>query len=203
MIKKTILSISLIVSVTATQAALISHTDITATTSLAQSNQPGYDFNINKIADGVTSDAAPYNGFASSGAHTSGIITLNLSQAFDLTSFVLWNDINVVAEGITSFELSFYNGLGGLISTTGTYNVLSQGVLAGQTFNFASTVSGVSKVNLNVLSVNPHINVTGIEIREVSFHGSVSNPSVPDTGSTFALLSLGFLSIVGFRRLRK
>jgi hypothetical protein len=60
-----------------------------------------------QISDGITSDAFPFNGFASTA--NQGTITLDLIGNFDLTSFKLWNDINVRAEGIKDFRLDFFN----------------------------------------------------------------------------------------------
>ncbi len=201
MLKRTILSLALLCSASVAQATLISHTDITASTTLAQSTQ-SEDFSIDQIADGITSDAAPYNGFASLLGVKTGVIDLQLSKAFDLSSFVLWNDINVNVEGITSFQLSFFDSVNSLISTTGIFNIPLQNITVGQTFNFASTVIGVSKVELNVLSSNGSY-ITGIEIREVSFHGKATATDVPDSGSSLVILTLGLVSLVGFRRFKK
>lgn len=78
-------------------AVLISGSQIIPSTALL-SVPP---FTIDQITDGITSDAPPYNGFVSNSA--SGTITLNLVNAFDLSSFILWNDINVNSEGIKDF----------------------------------------------------------------------------------------------------
>jgi hypothetical protein len=68
-------------------------------------------FTIDQIADGITIDGlsptfpGPFNGFASPAA--TGTITLDLVSEFNLSSFILWNDINVFQEGIKDFRLDF------------------------------------------------------------------------------------------------
>ncbi|WP_293145829.1 hypothetical protein, partial [Okeania sp. SIO3I5] len=47
-----------------------------------------------------------FNGFSSGSA--TATITLDLVGNFDLRSFILWNDVNVLAEGIENFRLDFF-----------------------------------------------------------------------------------------------
>ncbi len=87
--------------------SLISESQIIPSTNLPSLGP----FPINQIADGITRDGlfptfpGPFNGFASPAA--TGTITLDLVSEFNLSSFILWNDINVFQEGIKDFRLDF------------------------------------------------------------------------------------------------
>jgi len=127
-------------------------------------------------------------------------ITYNafLRRPCALASFVLWNDVNVSAEGINNFSLRFHDAADALIATA---PVLTGpvGQLAPQTYTFASVVTGVSKVNLDVLSSNIGV-VEHIEIREVAFNG-IPTLAVPEP-STWAMLVAG-LGLLGFAARRR
>jgi hypothetical protein len=159
-------------------------------------NLPGLDnrFTIDQIADGIVSDASPYNGFASS--YSSGTITLDLVGEFNLTSFFLWNDINVLKEGIKDFRLDFFNNSDVLIGP-GFSSVYTAplGQVAGQEYIFDKVVQGVSRIDLVVLNSQPYT-FNRIEIREVGFGG---DPVVPEPASLI-LLSMG---VIGLACLRK
>jgi hypothetical protein len=178
--------------VLAAAAAGPAHADTIATTQIAPSTSLGQYmyFALGQLNDGVTSDAYPWNGYASGGV--SGRITLTLDQAYDLSSFVLWNDINISNEGVRSFKLVFEDASGGALGSTGTYNAVSQ--FAPQTYTFASMVSGVKTVHLDVLTSSYQI-----EIRELAFNGTAT--AVPEPAS-WALGLLGAAAMVGWRRRR-
>lgn len=162
-------------------AASIGHPSLTATTALGQ--YAG--FAIGQMVDGITADS-PFNGYASGFGVTSGRITLTLDADYDLHAFSLWNDINILDEGVRSFALAFEDASGTALGSTGVFTAVSQ--LAAQVYGFAP-VAGVRRVHLDVLSSNLQI-----EIREVAFDGvlSTGGGSVPVPGSlVLALLALG------------
>lgn len=137
---------------------------ITPSTLLANS---GLGFTIDEIADGITSDAFPYNGFAAAVGNT-GTIQLDLANAYNLTAFSLWNDINVFQEGISQFRLDFYDASNAFISSSAIF-VGPFGQQAPQTYSFAPVI-GVKRVDLVVLTLN-NSGCCGqrLEIREVEF----------------------------------
>ena len=167
-------------------AALISGpSNITATTSLI--GAVGFSA-VSQIVDGIdlNTDGPTFNGFRSNGV-TSGSITLTLNTSYNLNQFLLANDINVQSEGIGAFNLDFY-GTSGFISNASGFTA-AQGLVAAQTFNFA-TVAGVNKVVLNITSAP----AGRIEIREVAF-----NSTVPEVSSAM----LGALGVLGFASRRR
>jgi PEP-CTERM motif len=153
-------------------AATIGHPSLTASTSLGQY----LGFSIDQMVDGITADS-PFNGYASGFGSTSGRITLTLDALYTLESFSLWNDINILNEGVRSFTLSF-EGAGGVdLGTTGVFTAVSQ--FAAQVYSFAA-VASVQRVHLDVLTSNLQI-----EIREVAFNGERSGTggTVPEPAS--------------------
>ncbi len=174
-------------------ASIMGPTQITATTDL-----PLYApaFPVSAMVDGITAENNALNGFAANVG--SGLVTLTFDQAYDLSSFVLWNDVNVFMEGIKDFKLHFYDAGGDLISSTSTLTG-PIGQLLPQTYTFDSTVLGVKSVGLDVASSNVGV-VTHIEIREVAFNGV---PAVPEP-ETWAMLAAGLgLMGIAVRRQRK
>jgi PEP-CTERM motif len=172
----------------AAHADSIGTTAITPSTTLPFFACCGLQFTLDQINDGISNDAPVFNGFAARGI-TSGRITLTLDQAYDLDSFVLWNDINVLNEGVRSFKLEFVDAGGLSLGSTGTLAATS--MFAAQTYSFASTVSGVKTVHMDVLSSNLQI-----EIRELAFNG-VS--SVPEP-ATLAMMLAGLGAVLGLSR---
>lgn len=153
-------------------AALIGHPHLTASTSLGQFSV----FSIDQMVDGITGDS-PFNGYASGPTTPVGRVTISFDALYDLESFSLWNDINILNEGVRSFTLSF-EGAGGIdLGSTGVYTAVSQ--FAAQVYSFAP-VAGVQRVHMDVLTSNLQI-----EIREVAFNGEASVPggSVPEPAS--------------------
>lgn len=182
--------LSLGITASANAALIMGPSQISASASL-----PLYApaFPVSALADGITAENNALNGYAAS--VNKGVITLDLIGTFDLESFVLWNDVNVLAEGIKDFKLRFYDDTDALIGTSETF-VGPQGQLLPQTYVFASPFRGVSKVELDVLSAHVGV-VNHIEIREVAFN---SAPPIPEP-STWAMLAggLGVLA-AGLRR---
>lgn len=150
-------------------------------------------WNINEIADGST---ANFNGFAGA-TGVLGTIKLDLLGNFDLTSFELWNDVNVANEGVRGFELDFFDATDQLIGTSGALTAVSPPsyLSPSAVYNFA-TVSNVSRVDLRVTGVSGRI-----EIREVAFNGNPtgSGGSVPEPAS-LALVAAGLLAVAASRR---
>ena len=177
---------AVLLAAAAAHGATIATSQITPSTALGQ-----YDyFSIDQIADGITSDVSPFNGYASGIGVTSGLITLTLDHAYDLNSFVLWNDINIVNEGVRTFKLEFFDVGGFSLGSTGTLAAVS--AYGPQTYNFASTIGGVKTVHLDVLTSSIQI-----EIREVEFTSSVPEPA------TFATLLAGLGGLVLLTRARR
>lgn len=170
------------------RADSIGTTAITPSTTLPFFACCGLQFTLDQINDGISNDAPVFNGFAARGI-TSGRITLTLDQAYDLDSFVLWNDINVLNEGVRSFKLEFVDAGGLSLGSTGTLAAVSQ--FAPQTYSFASAVAGVKTVHMDVLSSNLQI-----EIRELAFNG-VS--SVPEP-TTLVMMLAGVTGLLAARR---
>ncbi len=161
-------------------AELLGYTEITASTELTAIAP----FGVEQVSDGITSDAPPFNGFASWAR--SGTVRLDFSTSFDLTSFILFNDVNVRAEGIQNFRLDFFDGSMNLM-TQDDLGFLPEytaplGQLAGEEYKFGAVVEGVSRVDLVVLS-----SYRRIEIREVQF------TAVPAPGSLTLLAAAPLL----------
>lgn len=174
---------------TSSRATVIETTSITASTTLGQYLH----LSIDQLNDGTISDAPPFNGYASGFGTTSGLITLSLDQQYDLTSFSLWNDINILNEGVRTFSLNFLDSEGLSVGTAGVYSAVSQ--FDAQVYDFGQTFLGVKTVELNVLSSNLQI-----EIRELAFNGTATN-AVPAPG-TLAIFCAGILGLVRFSRRR-
>ena len=136
--------------------------DIIPRTSLTVLIETGHAWSITQINDGTTEDLSPYNGFVSS--HTEGSITLELVDEYDLTTFLLWNDVNVSKEGVRQFRLEFYDKSDTIISESQIYTANSQ--INANEFVFDNIVKGVKKVNLIILTASHQI-----EIRELEFIG--------------------------------
>ena len=134
---------------------------------------------IDQIADGNTSDNPPYNGFVSSS--TAGTITLALVGSYDLRGFKLWNDVNILGEGIQDFRLDFFDASGATTPFTSSATLTAQNpsLLDGELFPFASAIPGVNKVNLVVLSCKQGGVIEEIEIREVAFEGQMTAVPIP------------------------
>jgi PEP-CTERM motif len=175
----------------AAHAGSIGTSAITPSTTLPFFACCGLQFTLDQINDGISNDAPVYNGFAARGI-TTGRITLTLDRAYDLDSFVLWNDINVLNEGVRSFKLEFVDAGGISLGSTGTLAAVS--MFAPQTYSFASTVAGVKTVHMDVLSSNLQI-----EIRELAFNG-VS--AVPEP-ATVAMMLAGVAGLLAVRRTQR
>ena len=172
---------------------------ITPTTDIASCGAicGGKVWDINEIADGDTSNL---NGFAGLDGVV-GIITLDLAGSFDLESFSLWNDINVLREGVGTFKLNFFDELDNLIESTSALTAPISSFAPG-TYIFDSVVKDVSKVELETLTLlGGSAYCCRIEIREVAFNGEYSASRVPEP-TTLVLLAAGFAGLGMFRRRR-
>lgn len=120
---------------------------------------------VKEIVDGVKDETVmnpgyPYNGFVGFPGKN-GTITLDLCGTYDLNSFLVWNDINIEQEGINTFRLDFFDDSESLLSSTGIL-IAPAGQLTVERFDFASTVCGVGRVDLVVLSLHQlHIEIRG------------------------------------------
>lgn len=147
---------------------------------------------VAEIADGIIADGAPFNGFAGLTGQL-GTIRLDLDGEYDIDAFNLWNDINIVNEGVRTFRLDFFDIDGDAIGSSGTLAAVSK--FAPNTYSFFA-IERVSRVDMVILTVSGRV-----EIREVGFDGSVSAP-VPEPGTT-ALMLLGLAGVAGIARRRK
>lgn len=165
---KTMIAVASALTMGMAQAAPISGPSmITATTDIATCDPLiclGLGLDISDIVDGDTSEL---NGFAGE-EDALGIIDLDLIGDFTLSSFTLWNDINIRAEGVETFLLRFFSPNQELVDTTGTLTA-PEGQAAGEVYDLSFLGDAViSRVELEVLTV---LNSTRIEIREVAFDG--------------------------------
>jgi hypothetical protein len=150
----------------------------------------GYGTNILEIADGDTSNL---NGWAGANGAT-GIIRLDLlGGSYEVDSFSLWNDLNVVHEGVGDFKLHFYDAADQLIGTSSVYTAPIGQVAAG-VYSFAS-IPNVARVDLEVLTLLAGGSCCRIEIREVAFT-AVPEPVAP----LLAVLGIGALSALAVWR---
>ncbi len=176
------------------KAATVGFANIIATTTMPVSAFSAPTFTIDKIVDGISSDASPYNGFASDSI---GIINLTFNETFTLTSFLLWNDVNVNAEGINGFNLRFFGLTDTLISVPFSASYIGPvGQLAAQEYVFSSAVPDVKRVEFEITSTQT-VAFGGLprtEIREVDF-GVIPEPS--------STLLVGLASLTLLRRNRK
>jgi hypothetical protein len=190
----------------ATSAPTIDRADIIPSTTLPildLGGGPAYDFNINKLNDGITepfyTQEFGYNGFASS--EPKGTITFDFVKEFDLSSFILWNDVNVQQEGIKNFHLDFFDKSNNLISSS-TNLVAPLGQIASEEYTFGKVIPAVSRVNL-VVSDSYDTTFNRIEIREVEFTGTPSAKSVPEPTSALALGAFVGFGILVNKKKRK
>ena len=155
----------------------------------------GFGTNILEIADG---DSSNFNGFAGAD-NLLGTIDLDLLGNFDLSSFSLWNDINVLHEGVGTFRLHFYDAADAFIQTSATFTA-PDGQFAAGVYSFAS-VANVSRVELEVLSLLTGGVCCRIEIREVAFEGQTAAIPEPETYALM-LAGLGLVGAAARRRKR-
>lgn len=183
--------IGIVIALNAGQAytySIIKGSQINPSTNL----RPISNSTIDQIADEITIDRLPFNGFISYAS--SGTISLDLDGQYDLNSFIIWNDVNVFQEGIKDFRLDFFNDSNGLISSSPTF-VAPFRQRNSQEYVFNDLISGVSKVDLVVLNSNPSAigpHYHRIEVREVAFTGSPTvTVKTPEPTAAAGLLLLG------------
>lgn len=130
-----------------------------------------------------------------------GTIKLDLLGTFDLTSFSLWNDINVVREGVGDFVLHYYDAadqhLGDSARFTAPISQFSAGV-----YNLG-LVQNVGRVDLEVLTLLTGGVCCRIEIREVAFNGQAATGGTVPEPTPAALVSLGLLLVAARARLQR
>lgn len=190
------LSVMITTNATKAEALVLSGSDIIPSTTLPTSWSR---FPLSQINDGITSDASPYNGFVSN--RQTGTITFDLADVYDLTSFRLWNDINVRLEGIKDFRLDFFDSSNSLIPGVSFSETAAAGSDLLQEYFF--NVPGVSRVDLVVLSTYDLTSINRIEIREVQFTGTPYVKTVPEPTSILGTgVALGLGLFLG-RRKRK
>lgn len=148
---------------------------------------------IAEISDGIIVDGAPFNGFAGlTGAL--GTISLDLNGTFDISGFSLWNDINIVNEGVRSFRLDFYNAANASVGSSAVLSAVSK--FASNDYTFASPFTRVSRVDMVILGISGRV-----EIREVGFNGAPSAP-VPEPGAP-VLFGIGLTTVAMLARQRR
>jgi hypothetical protein len=145
----------------ATAQTIMGPAEISASTDLPDS---GYGFTIDQICDGIVDPPVWYNGFAAAPGLV-GTIRLDLTTPVALGDFVLWNDINVAQEGISSFSLLFFDAADALVGSAPNL-VGPVGSQAPAIYPFGP-FENVSRVDLVVHTLNP---VPYLEIREVAFN---------------------------------
>ncbi|MEE9433250.1 MAG: hypothetical protein V3V15_03320 [Sphingorhabdus sp.] len=144
----------------------IAGSKITATSTLGNGTAR---FPLSQIADGINSDASPFNGFEGPGQQT-GVIRLDLDQAYTITRFYLWNDINVRSEGVKTFSLRLYDSQNNLLGNVGPFTTTA-GQAAPNVTSWSNGFPGVKRVDLVINSLRTGGGIKRVEIREVAFDG--------------------------------
>lgn len=185
----------------AAQALPIANTEITASTNdiaMCGAICGGINRPISQVVDGITGDAWPFNGYAGENGDL-GTVHLAFLNAYDIDSFSLWNDMNIVNEGVRTFRLNFFDEAQQLIGSSDVLSAISQ--FAAQTYTFADAFLNVRSVDMEILSVS-----RGVEIRELAFNGTLSgtqpSTNVPEPG-TLGLLAAGITGLGLARRRSK
>lgn len=179
-----------ICGVSQVSAQTVGHASITAASLLSAESG----FPLSMIADGITGNASSLNGFVTNSV---GTISFEFDQDYDLSSFLLWNDIVVVNEGIDDFSLRFFDSSDSQITTPFSADYIGPvGQVAAEEYVFDVPVLDVRRVELEVFTTQ--FNYPGpiprIEIREVDFG------LVPEPSSTALLLGMAVLGSVAMRR---
>ena len=134
------------------------------------------------LIDGHTDIATKYYGFQFSGPLS---FVLDFDQAYDLSSFVLWNDRDLQSlggennngDGVATFSLDFFDAANHLL---GRYTGSSPDSVSQVFFDFGQTLVGVKSVNWTIDSMYgpPGAHNKWEQIREVGF-----NYTAPASGS--------------------
>lgn len=207
----TLAALAITSSVTRAAVGFIYHDSATTTGGeFSATNFPiGHLKNAGHTSHLDTESTADFNdSYAStSGATFPVTITLDFTQAVDLTRFYLWNHSNnngatAPNAGMKDFTMTFYSGAGGAGGTGDQIGTVYSRTAAAapstpdtdyaaQIFNFGSTYNDVRSVELEIAN---RISGTGfVAIRELGFE------AIPEPGS-LALLGLGLGSFLLRRR---
>jgi len=140
-------------------------------------------------------------GWASAAFVISGTIVFDLGAAFTLSRMALWNDTD--AQAIGDFTLAISNDVTFASSTSlGSFSAVTDPLpVTAQVFSL--TPASGRFVRLNILGANANVNL--VNSGELAFDAtpaSASPPAVPEP-STFALLGIGAVCLIGYRRTRK
>lgn len=144
-------------------------------------------YTLPQIADNITSDTTPFNGFQGQDGVT-GTITFTLDKPYDIDAAYLWNDINVRAEGVGNYMYRFYTAANVLVGTSGGLSTVPGMVPVQSTV--LPIMANVKKVELVISSVQsqPNTYARRVEIREVAFNGKPTvqePPPVPMAGDHY------------------
>lgn len=161
----------ILVSTPTMAAQIFGPAQINATTPMLDS---GEGFTVDQICDGIIDPPVWFNGFAATPGLV-GTIRLDLATAADLYDFVLWNDINVLAEGIADFRLDFFDSANLPLGSTEIFTG-PLGFQAPVVYDF-EPVTNVKRVDLVVLTLNVN---QRLEIREVGFNSGDATSAVDD-----------------------
>jgi hypothetical protein len=153
----------------------------------------------NGVSYATTSVNSPTNRFPVT-------ITLDFTQAVDLSKFYLWNHSNsngsgAPANGVKDFSLTFFDGASGGGTQIGSvFNGLALAApgigsvdYAAQVFDFGSTYADVRSIRFLITSKQSGLTTGFVAVREIGFE------AIPEPSSAF-LGGLGLLALLRRRR---
>jgi hypothetical protein len=183
--KKSVLAVALLVGTALASPSLAQNIMGPAQIISVTSTIPGGSatYTLPQIADGVTSDASPFNGFQGQDGVT-GTISFTLDKAYDIDAAHLWNDINIRAEGVKNYSFRFFDASNALVGTSGPFTTNPGQAPA---YITATSAANVKRVELVITSVQaqPNTFARRVEIREVAFNGRPTEVAVSMPGNHF------------------